>query len=330
MGITANSPEITSRNTRQHWIDLLRGTSILLVIVNHAVLFTEREVGAAPDLAAALNTILAPVRMPLMVFLSGLFLARALQKPPKLYLLGKVRRVLYPFLLWSLGIIIIGGLLKVAAGGTFPYSELVRNFYAPVAHTWFLYYLFIYYVLALILKRFPPLLVAGSLLLICAVTPVIERFFLLMAFFMLGKWAADNAKIFERIMASRVVLAISSAFVVGLALLAFRGVEVRYEAVSAPLVAAGIVVLIRIARAIQGFAWLQPLRVIGRESIVYYLGHWYGALMGVRFAVSLDWDPWLMVASGACGGLLTAMACHAAYAKLPFARALFAWPAAPR
>lgn len=316
------------RAPRKQWMDILRGVSILLVIINHAILFTERQSGAAPEVAVALNTIMAPVRMPLMVFLSGLLLTQALAKPWKIYVSGKVRRVLYPFIIWSVGVIIAEGLLEaMASDGGFPYARFVENLYAPVAHLWFLHYLFIYYVLALVLRKVPSLVVAAGFLAVCTVTPVAERFFLLMAFFMLGKWAAEQSATFERLIASRVVVSVCALVSLVLVILAFQGVEVRYEAISAPLAVAGIILLVRGGRLIEQQGWVRPVASVGQDSIVYYLSHWYGAMAGVALAIALNLTPWLVILCGALGGIGLAALLHRLYRRGPgWARYAFEFP----
>ena len=82
-------------------MDVLRGTSILLVVFNHAILFASALPTGSPEVAWALNQVFAPIRMPLMVFLSGLLVAPSLARGWRQYLRGKARRVLYPYLVWS-------------------------------------------------------------------------------------------------------------------------------------------------------------------------------------------------------------------------------------
>lgn len=102
----------TSQHGRDDWVDWLRGASVLMVIVLHAYGFAfdaypELRSGATEQASALmlsiehLNRSLAPLRMQLMFLLSGLFVARGLDKGIAPYLGGKLRHVLYPYLLWS-------------------------------------------------------------------------------------------------------------------------------------------------------------------------------------------------------------------------------------
>lgn len=315
-------------STRAVWMDLLRGFAILLVIFNHAILFTTFSDVEPPLLAVKLNMVLAPLRMPLMVFLSGLLLASALSKSPKAYLSGKVRRLLYPFTIWCLIIIGVEGGLSVLSGGGFPFIFLVEAFYNPIAHTWFLYYLFIFYLVALLTKRIPPVLLGVTSSLVTAVVPDdFQRFFLLFAFFMFGAAASNNRARFDRVLKSRTTLWIAAVLSLGLVAAAVLGTALRYEAKSVPLVFAGILVSIRIAMSAQHVRWFSSLMIIGKNSLVYYIAHWYGVLCGVKAGqILLDSSPLAMLTMGTAGGLCAGILFHYCYEKMPLAKAMFEWP----
>jgi len=82
-------------------MDLLRGGAILLVIAHHLRLVQQAWDGSTPHLMVVLSEATAPFRMPVLLFASGLLLARSLQKPTGRYLTGKARALLWPWLLWS-------------------------------------------------------------------------------------------------------------------------------------------------------------------------------------------------------------------------------------
>ena len=82
-------------------MDLLRGTAILLVIAHHLRLVQQIWDGGTPWAMVELSEALAPFRMPALLFASGLLLARSLRRPPGRFLAGKLRGLLWPWLLWS-------------------------------------------------------------------------------------------------------------------------------------------------------------------------------------------------------------------------------------
>jgi fucose 4-O-acetylase-like acetyltransferase len=312
---------------RMGWMDLLRGSAIVLVIVNHAVLFANGQPGGAPIEAEVVNAIFAPLRMPLMVFLSGLLLAKSLAKPTRVYVRGKARQVLYPYVLWSLIVIGIDGATNLVSGGTVPWSDFGRIITSPLAHLWFLYYLIGYYAIALVSKRLNPLWISGASLILCAVLPEpFHRFFLLMLFFMLGKWASQ-ANLWKTNVNSRIALIIASVVSIGFVVAAIFGLDLRYSAMSVPFVIAGIIVSINVAQASQNRPVANALQRVGLVSIVYYLGHWYGVIVGTKLAAEVfPGSPWLTIVGGLVGGFALAVAAHVVYLKVPGGRWLFEMP----
>lgn len=285
-------------------MDLLRGVSILLVTFNHAILFTGKDL-PVPELAIQLNDIAAPIRMPLLCFLSGLLVSASLAKGTRTYLDGKVRRLLYPYLVWSLIIIAIHYLAVFKTGVPSQPWWFVQILYNPLSHLWFLYDLFIFYVIALVARRVNPLWIALGALILCAVVPDynFRRFFILLSAFMVGKWAADNRSVFEDLLANTAVRGVAIAVSVGTVVLAFIGVDLRYAAASAPFVAAGIVVAILAARPITWPPVTRPLTYIGRNSLIFYLVHWHVTIQTVELTSRFG-NAWLSILTGTVCGVL--------------------------
>lgn len=124
-------------------MDGLRGLAVVAVVLLHA----ELTAGPLPWLAAV-NQALEPYRMPLLMALSGMLLARSLAKGARRHLAGKARAILWPYLVWAtldLGHVVVDGLV---AGEPLP-PDLVRlAIYNPASYLWFLAFLFCYHVLA--------------------------------------------------------------------------------------------------------------------------------------------------------------------------------------
>jgi surface polysaccharide O-acyltransferase-like enzyme len=134
---------------RMEWMDALRGMAVLLVVLQHAVTVPLHEGMASAPWAQALNNALLPYRMPMLLFLSGMLLQRSLSKPLITgYLVGKVRRIVWPLVLWSLIVLLIDT----------PEVSLGENpeAYAGPRHLWFLYVLVFCYLLGAVARWVPP------------------------------------------------------------------------------------------------------------------------------------------------------------------------------
>lgn len=164
-------------------MDGLRGLTVVAVVVLHA----ELTAGPLPWLAR-LNAELEPVRMPLLVALSGMLLGRSLAKGARRHLSGKVRGILWPYLLWATLDITHVIVDCLVAGDPAPWDWLGRLLYDPQTYLWFLAYLFCFHALA---TPLPPWLrtVAGPVLVLAAGTvayPELHRFVELAGWFLIG------------------------------------------------------------------------------------------------------------------------------------------------
>lgn len=268
----------TSQGNRVRWMDVARGVAILLVIGFHSVSEVDKQFGLSP-LVTTINEIVSPARMPLMVFLSGMLLPKSLSKPIKEYITGKVSRIAWPFVLWSLIMLAL-----ITAGNPSTRSEILPRVaaaltYSPLDHLWFLRDLFIFYVLALLLRRVPWAVVASSALFVGVTATIIDapdllRGSYLLVFFMLGAGAGSSPKILERLLESR--LALGLAFIVAAAIIpaALQPGDVRYQLIFLPIAAALAYLMLRLCQFISSFSAAEPLSAVGRDSLVYYLAHW--------------------------------------------------------
>ncbi len=124
-------------------MDGLRGAAVVAVVLLHA----ELVAGPLPGLAAV-NQALAPIRMPLLMALSGLLLARSLARGPRRHLTGKVRAILWPYVLWTTLDVTHLAVDRLAAGEVLSPDLLRRLVYDPSSSLWFLAFLFCYHLLA--------------------------------------------------------------------------------------------------------------------------------------------------------------------------------------
>lgn len=154
-----------AEKARWHWMDSYRGLAVLLVAFGHTAGVTthvdlELNIPGMDEFWAFFR----PVRMPLMFFLSGTLLERSLRKGMRTYAEGKIRRVLWPYLVWSI-------ILLVACADPTWWLDPEVWTRGPV-HMWFLRTLLVVYLVApLMLWISPWVLVIASVALTTIVAP---------------------------------------------------------------------------------------------------------------------------------------------------------------
>lgn len=257
---------------RLHWMDLLRGGAVLLVIVHHLRLIQQIWDGATPWAMIELSEGFAPFRMPALLFASGMLLERSLCRPTGRFLAGKVRGLLWPWLVWSVVMLPLLG------------WDNAREplWWLDGMYTWFLAALFLYYVIGLLTRRIHPGWVALAALLAWAALPLLEitptmagprpdKFLFYAVYFFAG--AALRPLLARGPLPWAVTLP-------GLALggaWALHAARADVEPVM-PLLAQAVVVLsvlgaIGVLQRLPRWRVLRPLEWMGRNSIVPYLVH---------------------------------------------------------
>lgn len=278
---------VSATRARQPWIDLLRGGSVLLVILLHARQYAFHgylpdgatvDGSLLTDLVRLVNVSLAPMRMQLMFLLSGLFVARSLDKGSQAYLSGKLRSVLYPFLLWSLVIILVrDGGATAAKGVPFAWEEFGAIVTGTSTLTWFLYDLFLFFLVTPYLRRFSPLAVIPVALALAWLVPtslyVKPELFYYFIYFYLGDWISRRG-VDLAAYRSKSLLSFSGLCLLAIVLLAnFSGMP-KVWPVYLPLVLGTLPLLVWCAEHAAAHPWSAPLTYVGRNSIVFYLAHY--------------------------------------------------------
>lgn len=128
-------------------MDRLRGAAIIAVVVLHAELSARVAGGDDLPLVHAVNELLAPYRMPMLVALSGVLLTPALAKGWQTYLRGKLRSLLWPYLVW----VTLDTAYVAARAGGIGWDYVAHLAYDPQTYLWFLAYLFVFYLVGLAL-----------------------------------------------------------------------------------------------------------------------------------------------------------------------------------
>lgn len=131
-------------------LDIARGIAILLVIALHGVVsISGRLSDVSPAFMSFFDT-LAPIRMPILMFLSGLFISHSIKKGVIAFVYGKFCHIVYPYLVWTLIMWVVVGLRDlVKTGEVMPLIEAI--FLYPIEHLWFLHNLIIFFTFTLLL-----------------------------------------------------------------------------------------------------------------------------------------------------------------------------------
>ncbi|MGX5357562.1 acyltransferase family protein [Kocuria sp. KH4] len=238
------------------------------------------------------NAAFEPLRMPLMVFLSGLLIPRSLSKGARSYVSGKLKNVLHPYFVWSAIFVVIMFGTRYMQGRNFDETMVGRVFYEPLVHMWFLAYLFIYYLVALLTRQVHPLILACAAILVSSMTDdgFWEKFWFLLGFFMIGVGLSRERQRWSRVVEHRTWLWAGAASFGVLFWLTWNLGGVRYEAATAPLVLACILGACLAIQSINSPKMLKAVRFLGKESLIYYVVHYAGIMvfLGVLRQVFVD------------------------------------------
>jgi uncharacterized membrane protein YcfT len=264
---------------RMVWMDILRGLAIVMVVLFHSDERVRINLGDYSELLRVSVDAAAPIRMPTLVFLSGMLLAGSLSKGTRRYLDGKLRNIAWPFLVWS----VLTGLMHYSmqpfTGTPHTLTDLLEIPLHPPAGLWFLQNLLLFYVLALLLRRVPrpTLIVIG--LTAAALTSIqsdlfwLTRFAYLFAFFMLGDLMAQDLERWGRIVND--TRAVLPAYVAIAVLIAFAslGIPTTWVVYLFPLAVGAIVALTHLSQALQRSRLGRPIAYLGRNSMQVYVVH---------------------------------------------------------
>jgi fucose 4-O-acetylase-like acetyltransferase len=257
---------------RLRWMDVLRGSAILLVMLSHSTrLLADAVPGAA--LVGWLDDFFEPYRMPTLMFLSGMLLPVALRKPLGTYYLGKVRRLLWPYVVWVLILAAVGG----APG---PLTE-PRTWYAT-SYLWYIFFLLCYFAVAPLVRLVPWYVVlAVAVALVVVSTPMdpavdarTKQLLYLGAFFILGHLVAGSSGMVRALTApprAAAVALVLAGLVPGVVAVTtdLPAAEGAFALLSLLGVAAAVVLAASAVRA----GGTRFVEWVGRNSIVFYAVH---------------------------------------------------------
>lgn len=261
---------VLTERTRMTWMDAVRGTAIILLLIWHASAVPALYGVEMPEVIRSANAFFLPFRMPTLMLLSGMLLERSLRKPLPRYLAGKASMVVWPYLVW----VVIAKLTFLEQAGL-PWWHW-RAWYAT-SYLWFLFFIAVYYAAAPLLRHLPiwatvGLAALGAILLDAG--SMEQRMAYFAVFFFGGAWLARHPALLDRTSRPRMLV------LLGIPAVAFGVASVllpdalHHLLWGAPLSIAGSLALIGIFSTAGRHGLVRRLvEFLGRSSIVFYVSH---------------------------------------------------------
>lgn len=299
---------------RIDWVDYAKGICIVMVVMMHSVLGVELAAGQTGYMHYLVE-FAKPFRMPDFFLISGLFLARVIDRDWRTYLDRKVMHFLYFYVLWvtiQFGFKAPG----FAAEHGWPYVArlYLLSYIDPFGTLWFIYLLPVFFVLTKAVRSMPPVLIWGIAALLESLHvatgwTAIDEFCARFVYFYSGYLFAAQVFALSDQARARPVLALIglATWAIVNAALVHGGVS-EWAVVSLVLGFAGAAAIIVIGTLLAKMQWLAAVRFLGEHSIVVYLAFFLP--MATSRAVLLKFAPLdigtialLVTVSGVAGAL---------------------------
>ncbi|TNM65754.1 acyltransferase family protein [Aliirhizobium smilacinae] len=270
---------------RIEWLDIAKGGSIVCVAVFHSTLYMKAN-GFDPKLAAALNELLTPIRMPMFFTISGILGAGVLKREWRSLFARQIWTFAYLFALWSLirwfyFRNVQDNVIVKTEGDTL--SELATMWIMPESGLWFIWALAIFFVIGRLFAN-ARLLAIGISLTLAAMTwaGVIQpgnfvhrNVLVYLPFFLCGLYFGKP--IVSRLAERPVVIGIAAAIafvLLKLGLMPLLGGGLDYAAAAILLSVSGLMLGCTVAIGL-GQLWprYNPIAYIGRNTLPIYVTH---------------------------------------------------------
>jgi uncharacterized membrane protein YcfT len=262
---------------RVDWVDYAKGFCIVMVVMMHSTLGVEKAAGETSWLGAVVE-FARPFRMPDFFLISGLFLARVIDRDWRSYLDRKVLHFAYFYALWvTIQFVFRAPGIAAEAGVAGVLKEFLLAFIEPFGTLWFIYLLPIFFVATKLTRRAPPVLIfiAAALLeslKIHSGWTVIDEFAARFVYFFAGYWLASYVFALARQVQEHPRLAIGGLAAWSLAngALVMAGVS-QLPGVSLFLGGIGALAVVSFSALLAQARFFDPLRYAGEHSLVVYL-----------------------------------------------------------
>lgn len=278
-GLPASDP------ARVDWVDVAKGICIILVVMMHATLGVEAEMGREGFMHWAV-AFSKPFRMPDFFLVSGLFLSRVIDRDWRTYADKRVVHFAYFYLLW----LVIQSLFKFGqvSGGTVQgfAAHLLTSLVEPYSTLWFVYLLAVLSVVTKLLRPVSPLVLlafaaALQVLPVRTESLLLDEFCDKWVYFLAGYLFAERLFKLADWARSRVLLALAGlgawAVVNGVLALTTLAVADRAATIAElPVIGllsgiAGAIAIVALSALLTRTPIGAPLRYVGANSIAIYL-----------------------------------------------------------
>ena len=279
------------------WVDYAKGICIVMVVMMHSTLGVEEAVGETSWMGA-LVAFAKPFRMPDFFLISGLFLARVIDRPWRAYLDTKVVHFAYFYALWvTIQFAFKAPGFAAEQGWLGVLQAYALSFVQPFGTLWFIYLLPIFFVVAKLTRGISPLILwpLAALLEIADVhtgSVVIDEFCARFVYFYSGYVFAAHFFAFADTVRqhSREALILLFAWAVFEAVAVVTGVS-GLPVVGLGLGFLGALAVIGSAALLAKWGLADFLRYAGENSIVIYLAFFLP--MAVTRILLVKFAPWL-------------------------------------
>lgn len=262
---------------RVEWVDYAKGFCILLIVMMHSTLGVEEAVGQEGWLHPIVE-FAAPFRVPDFFLLSGLFVARTIDRNWRHYLDKKVVHYAYFYVLWLvLNFAFKAPSMAAEIGWNGVAENFLISFIDPFGVLWFIYMLPIFLVVTKLTRSLPGwsiwlLAAALQILPINTGWMVIDEFASRFIYFYTGYLLAPlifrfASRVFER--AGLALIGIVAWGIGNWALVSLGVADLPF--VSLGLAFAGCAAIIALSAVLSKSDFMAPVRYCGTNSIVIYL-----------------------------------------------------------
>jgi uncharacterized membrane protein YcfT len=275
--MTASDTQFPTGAPRIDWVDYAKGICIVMVVMMHSTLGVEAAAGET-GFMHVLVAFAKPFRMPDFFLISGLFLARVIDRDWRTYLDRKVVHFAYFYVLWVTIQFAFKAPAFAAEGGAMNVVKMyLESFIEPFGTLWFIYLLPIFFVVTKLTRNVPVvvMLVIGAALEMAPIVTgwtVIDEFAARFVYFYAGYVFA--ARIFGFAEAVRNDFRIATLGLIAWAVLngtlVYVGVS-EWPLVSLTLGFMGACAIIAAAAMLAQLKAVDALRYFGEHSIVIYL-----------------------------------------------------------
>jgi uncharacterized membrane protein YcfT len=319
---------------RVAWVDYAKGFCIVMVVMMHSTLGVEMAAGETSWMGA-LVAFAKPFRMPDFFLISGLFLARVIDRQWRSYLDTKVIHFAYFYVLWvTIQFAFKAPGFAAETGWAGVAQAYALAFIEPFGTLWFIYLLPIFFVVTKALRDMPQAMLwaAAAFLQIADVQTgwtVIDEFCSRFVYFysgyVLAPYVFDFAEtVFANPRASVLFLLSWALFE---AVMVFGGYS-ELPVVSLGLGLLGALAVVATSVLLSTRDWALPLRYAGENSIVVYLAFFLpmATTRSVLLKFAPDLDIGLISLIVTAAGVVTPLILYALVKNTP-ARFLFKRPA---